>query len=123
MTKKLSGLIMFPMLLLICAITLTACGGAADKLTKENFEKINSTMDYMAVEQILGKPTHDLRSDGWGRISWYVNTAKGKTNEILSAEIDFALDGKVSRVYAIKDSVPKEGGMATELWRVNYSAE
>jgi len=122
MTKKLSGLIVLPMLLLICAITLTACGGAADKLTKENFEKINSTMDYAAVEQILGKPTHDLRSDGWGRISWNVSTAKGKTNETLSAEIDFAPDGTVLRVYAIKDSFPKGGGMVTELWRVNYYA-
>ena len=105
------------------AVVFVACGGKETiKVTKENVEKINNTMDLRAVEAIIGKATHDLRSGSQeGRVAWNIYFDTKKTSTSVMVYIDFDTDGKVIRLEAESETHPRSGGLSEIDWRVEYS--
>ena len=106
------------------AVVMAACGGKETiKVTKENVEKINNTMDLKAVEAIIGKATHDLRPSGSqeGRVAWNIYFDTKTTSTSVMVYIDFGVDGKVVRLEAESETHPIDGGLSEVDWRVEYS--
>ena len=109
------------LMVVMCAVTLAACGGGKTKATQVNVERIDNTMDLAAVEAIIGEASHDLRNGlPNGRVSWNISFDDKKTQTHISIYIDFDAEGKVEKLDARSLTSPRDGGSAETDWEVAY---
>ena len=120
--RKLFRNLMLVALIAALALTLTACGWVG-KLTEENFKKVDSTMTYADVKEVLGKANKEFDNNGDVYLVNY--DASKNTNEkqdMIEGIIWFGQDGKVTKVEAKRFTTPPNGGLQTIVWEVNYTA-
>ena len=120
--KKLVRSLIIAALIAALALTLAACGDWVGKLTEENFKKIDSTMNYEDVKEIIGKATREFDSNGnVYLVNYDASENTSEKQDMIEGIIWFGQDGKVTKVEAMRFTTPPDGGLRTIVWEVNYS--